>query len=61
MVAEEVFVNCSNFNPVIRNRSHNSYLRLRGAGAEMNIFGSATLMVGTDSHNTDADSPGSGT
>jgi hypothetical protein len=61
MVAEEVFVNCYNFNPIwvqhasstqvqkvifkesskiIRSRSRNTDLRLRGskAGAERNIF-----------------------
>ncbi len=77
MVAEEVFVNCYNFNPIraqhasihvkkywdsgqkrylifkvsykiIRSRvwslSLNSDLRLRGAGAERNIFGFTTLL-----------------
>jgi hypothetical protein len=59
MVAEEVFENFYNFNPItqakkvlfkisyktIRSRSHNSEMRLRGAGAERTIFGSTTLLA----------------
>ncbi len=40
MGAEEVFVNCYNFDPI---RSLSRYLRLRGA--ERNIFSSATLFI----------------
>jgi hypothetical protein len=47
MIAEVVFVNCYNFYPIwyFKNEFFQDIriYRLHGAGAERNIFGSATL------------------
>ncbi len=68
MVAEEVFVNCYNFDLLLQSqkvifamclsktiwsRSRNSDFRLRGAGAERNIIGSRALYKTTNKDDGD--------